>query len=101
MGHLDISAVSYFLPDGRPLLDEVDLRLLRIVAGDEAPHGGSVARSGGLGVMRQMVGRIDDDRSIRDLLASLAPAAVRDAATELTAAELGIMAVDDEPAQMR
>ncbi|MDM8085693.1 ATP-binding cassette domain-containing protein [Cellulomonas cellasea] len=120
MGHLDISAVSYFLPDGRPLLDEVDLRvadgakvalvgpngagkttLLRIVAGDEAPHGGSVARSGGLGVMRQMVGRIDDERSIRDLLASLAPAAIRDAAAELAAAELGIMEVDDEPAQMR
>lgn len=120
MGHLDISSVSYFLPDGRPLLDEVDLRvadgakvalvgpngagkttLLRIVAGDEAPHGGAVARSGGLGVMRQMVGRIDDERSIRDLLASLAPAAVRDAATELAAAELGIMEVDDEPAQMR
>ena len=38
-------------------------------------------RSGGLGVMRQLVGRIDDDRSIRDLLASLATPAVRDAAS--------------------
>ncbi len=120
VGHLDISSVSYFLPDGRPLLDEVDLRvadgakvalvgpngagkttLLRIVAGDEAAHGGTVVRTGGLGVMRQMVGRIDDARSIRDLLASLAPAAIRDAAAELAAAELGIMEVDDEPAQMR
>ncbi|MGV8965677.1 MAG: ABC-F family ATP-binding cassette domain-containing protein [Cellulomonas sp.] len=120
MGHLDISAVSYFLPDGRPLLDEVDLRvadgakvalvgpngagkttLLRIVAGDLDPHSGAVARSGGLGVMRQFVGRISDERSIRELLSSLAPAAVRDAAVELAAAELGIMAVDDEPAQMR
>ena len=120
MGHLDISAVSYFLPDGRPLLDEVDLRvadgakvalvgpngagkttLLRIVAGDETAHGGTVVRSGGLGIMRQMVGRIDDGRSIRDLLASLAPAGVRDAAVELAAAETAIMEVDDEPAQMR
>ncbi|MCR6492255.1 ATP-binding cassette domain-containing protein [Cellulomonas sp. P24] len=120
MGHVDISAVSYFLPDGRPLLDEVDLRvadgakvalvgpngagkttLLRIVAGDEKPHGGTVARSGGLGIMRQFVGRIDDDRSIRDLLASLAPAAIRDAAAELVAAEEAIMTVDDEPSQMR
>ncbi|WP_298456290.1 ATP-binding cassette domain-containing protein [uncultured Cellulomonas sp.] len=120
MGHVDISSVSYYLPDGRPLLDEVDLRvgdgakvalvgpngagkttLLRIVAGDLDPHGGTVARSGGLAVMRQFVGRIDDDRSIRDLLASLAPAAVRDAALELAAAELAIMEVDDEPAQMR
>jgi len=120
VGHVDISAVSYFLPDGRPLLDEVDLRvadgakvalvgpngagkttLLRIVAGDVEPHGGTVARSGGLAVMRQFVGRTADDRSIRELLASLAPAAVRDAAAELAAAELGIMQVDDERAQMR
>ncbi|GIG19470.1 putative ABC transporter ATP-binding protein [Cellulomonas chitinilytica] len=120
MGHLDIGGIGYVLPDGRPLLDDVTFRvadgarvalvgpngvgkstLLRIVAGDEQPHAGSVGRSGGLGVMRQDVGRIDDDRSIRDLLASLAPVAVRDAAVELTAAELGIMEVDDEPAQMR
>jgi ATPase subunit of ABC transporter with duplicated ATPase domains len=120
VGHVDIQTVSYFLPDGRPLLDGVDLRvadgakmalvgpngagkttLLRIVAGDEPAHGGTVVRSGGLGIMRQFVGRIDDGRSIRDLLASLAPAAVRDAATELAEAELGIMEVDDEPAQFR
>ncbi|NMR18908.1 ABC-F family ATP-binding cassette domain-containing protein [Cellulomonas fimi] len=120
MGHVDVSGVSYFLPDGRPLLDEVDLRvgdgakvalvgpngagkttLLQIVAGDLHPHGGTVARSGGLAVMRQLVGRIGDDRSIRELLASLAPAAIRDAATELAASELGIMEVDDEPAQLR
>ena len=120
MGHVDISAVSFFLPDGRPLLDEVDLRvadgakvalvgpngagkttLLRIVAGDVAAHAGTVTSTGGLAVMRQFVGRIVDDRSIRELLASFAPAAVRDAAVELAGAELGIMTVDDEPAQMR
>lgn len=120
MGHLDIGGIGYVLPDGRPLLEDVTFRvpegsrvalvgpngtgkstLLRIVAGDEQPHAGSVVRSGGLGVMRQDVGRIDDDRSVRDLLASLATDAVRDAARELTAAELAIMEVDDEAAQMR
>ena len=120
MGHLDISDVGYVLPDGRPLLAGIDLRvgdgakvalvgpngagkttLVRIVAGDEQPHSGTVVRSGGLGVMRQFVGRIDDDRSIRDLLASLAHAAVREAAIELAAAELMMMEVDDTPAQMR
>lgn len=120
MGHLDLSDIGYVLPDGRPLLAGVDLRvgegarvalvgpngagkttLLRIAAGDETPHSGKVSRSGGLGVMRQFVGRIADERSVRDLLASLAPAAVRDAATELAAAELAIMQVDDTPAQMR
>ncbi len=120
MGHLDVMGVGYVLPDGRPLLDDVTFRvadgarvalvgpngvgkstLLRIITDDEQAHAGSVARSGGLGVMRQDVGRIDDDRSIRDLLASLAPAAVAAAAAELTAAELAMMQVDDEPAQMR
>ncbi len=120
MGHLDLSDIGYVLPDGRPLLTGVDLRvgegarvalvgpngagkttLLRIAAGDEAPHAGTVSRSGGLGVMRQLVGRIADERSVRDLLASLAPAAVRDAAAELTASELAMMEVDDTPSQMR
>jgi ATPase subunit of ABC transporter with duplicated ATPase domains len=120
MGHVDVQGVGYVLPDGRPLLADVDLRvadgakvalvgpngagkstLLRLVAGDEAPHTGVVVRSGGLGVMRQTVGRVDDDRSVRDLLASLAPPAIRDAAAELAAAELAIMEVDDEPAQLR
>jgi ATPase subunit of ABC transporter with duplicated ATPase domains len=120
VGHLEINDVGYVLPDGRPLLAGIQLRvgegarmalvgpngagkttLLRIVAGDVAPHTGAVVRSGGLGVMRQFVGRIDDDRSIRDLLASLAPVAVRAAAVELAAAELAMMQVDDEPTQMR
>ncbi|MBF0686457.1 MAG: ABC-F family ATP-binding cassette domain-containing protein [Cellulomonas sp.] len=120
MGHLDVGGVGYTLPDGRPLLRDVTFRvgdgarvalvgpngvgkstLLRIVTGDTAAHAGSVQRSGGLGVMRQDVGRIDDERSVRDLLASLAPPAVRQAAAELAAAELAMMEVDDEPTQMR
>lgn len=120
MGHLDVAGVGYVLPDGRPLLHDVSFRvadgarvalvgpngvgkstLLRIVAGEVAAHAGSVTGSGGLGVMRQDVGRVRDDRSVRDLLASLAPASLRAAAAELTAAELLMMEVDDEPAQMR
>ena len=104
MGHVEINDVGYVLPDGRPLLSGIQLRvgdgarmaligpngagkttLLRIVAGD-VDHTGAVVHSGGLGIMRQMVGRIDDDRSVRDLLASLAPSAVRAAAAELNAA---------------
>ena len=120
MGHLDVGGVGYSLPDGRPLLHDVTFRvpegsrtalvgpngvgkstLLRIVTGDTTAHAGSVQRSGGLGVMRQDVGRIHDERSVRDLLADLAPPAVRAAAAELTAAELLMMEVDDEPTQMR
>lgn len=120
MGHLEVHDVRYVLPDGRPLLGGVDLRvgegqrtalvgpngtgkstLLRIIAEEEQPHDGTVIRTGGLGVMRQDVGRIADDRSVRDLLASLTPGAVGAAARELTAAELLMMEVDDEPAQLR
>ncbi|WP_129336882.1 ABC-F family ATP-binding cassette domain-containing protein [Cellulomonas endophytica] len=120
MGHLDINGVGFTLPDGRPLLDAVTFRvgegsrtalvgpngagkstLLRIVTGDETGHTGAVARSGGLGVMRQDVGRIADDRSVRDLLASLAAPAVAAAAAELSAAELAMMETDDEPTQLR
>ncbi|WP_069386394.1 ABC-F family ATP-binding cassette domain-containing protein [Cellulosimicrobium cellulans] len=120
MGHLDISGVTYQLPDGRTLLDGVSLRvadgarvalvgpngvgkstLLRIVTGELDPHGGTVVRSGGLGVMRQQVARDGDDRTVRDLLVELAPAAVRAAALELAAAELDVMTVDDTVAQMR
>ncbi|MGH8868567.1 MAG: ABC-F family ATP-binding cassette domain-containing protein [Actinomycetes bacterium] len=75
MGHVDVNGVSYALPDGRMLLDGIAFRvgegakvalvgangagkttLLKIVAGDLEPHDGSLARSGGLGVMRQFIG---------------------------------------------
>lgn len=120
MGHLEINDVTYHLPDGRTLLDGVSLRvadgarvalvgpngvgkstLLRVVTGEVAPHGGTVQRSGGLGVMRQQVARDGDDRTVRDLLVELAPATVRAAARELAGAELDVMTVDDTAAQMR
>lgn len=117
MGHVDLNAVSYTLPDGRVLLDDVSFRvgdgakvalvgangsgkttLLRIVAGDLAPHGGAVTRSGGLGVMRQFVAR--DAQDVRDLLLSVAPPRVRAAAAAVDAAELAMMDRDDEPTQL-
>ena len=68
MGHIDLNAVSFTLPDGRVLLDDVSFRvgdgakvslvgangsgkttLLRIIAGELDPHGGAVTRTGGLG----------------------------------------------------
>jgi ATPase subunit of ABC transporter with duplicated ATPase domains len=120
VGHVDINGIGYFLPDGRQLLRDVSFRvgdgakvalvgangagkttLLKIVAGDLDPHEGSVGRSGGLGVMRQFVGSVRDASSVRDLLVSVAPPAVREAATSLEAAELAMMERDDEKTQMR
>ncbi|MGZ4629457.1 MAG: ABC-F family ATP-binding cassette domain-containing protein [Oryzihumus sp.] len=119
MGHVDINAISYSLPDGRPLLGEVSLRvgegakvaligpngtgkttLLRIVSGDLDAHDGAVTRSGGLGVMRQFIGKVRDDTTVRDLLVSVAPPAVRAAAQAVDAAELAMMEQDDEKTQM-
>ena len=119
MGHVDVNAVSYVLPDGRPLLDAVSLRvgegakvaligpngagkttLSRIVSGDLSPAEGAVTRSGGLGIMRQFIGSVRDSSTVRDLLVSVAPASVRDAAGAVDRAEMVMMEVDDEAAQM-
>jgi ATPase subunit of ABC transporter with duplicated ATPase domains len=120
VGHADVNGVRYLLPDGRVLLDDVSFRvgdgakvalvgangagkttLLRIVAGDLTSHAGSVARSGGLGVMRQFIGLMHDDSTVRDLLISVSPPRVRDAARGLDEAELAMMERDDEPTQLR
>ena len=57
--------------------------------------------SGGLGIMRQFVGSVRDDTTVRDLLLSVAPPRVRAAATALETAELAMMEADDERTQMR
>ncbi len=120
MGHLDFSGVSYVLPDGRPLLAGVSFRvgdgakvalvgangagkttLLRIASGDLKPVAGSVSVGGRLGVMRQFIGSIHDETTVRELLLSLAPDAVRRAGTELDTAELALMEADDPTTQMR
>jgi ATPase subunit of ABC transporter with duplicated ATPase domains len=120
MGHVEAAHVSHALPDGRVLLDDVSFRvgegavaalvgpngagkttLMRLVAGDLAPQSGTVSSSGGLGIMRQFVGSISDSTTVRELLLSIAPPRVRQAAERLDAAELAMMERDDEPAQMR
>lgn len=117
---MDIAGLRYELPDGRVLLDDISFRvgdaakvalvgangsgkttLLRIIADDLRPHGGTVTRSGGLGVMRQFVGNVRDDSSVADLLLSVAPPRIRTAAAQLDKAELAMMDHDDEPTQLR
>jgi ATPase subunit of ABC transporter with duplicated ATPase domains len=59
-----------------------------------------VTRSGGLGVMRQFIGSIRDDSTVRDLLVSVAPDAIRRAALEVDRTELLMMERDEEADQM-
>jgi ATPase subunit of ABC transporter with duplicated ATPase domains len=120
MGHVELAGVSYHLPDGRVLLDDVSFRvaegsivalvgangagkttLLKIIAGDLTPTAGSVSRSGGLGIMRQFIGSIRDSSTVRDLLFSLSPPALRQAVAELDRLELQLMEDDSEQTQLR
>ncbi|MFD3455723.1 ATP-binding cassette domain-containing protein [Streptomyces sp. NPDC058691] len=119
MGHVDVAHLEYYLPDGRVLLGDVSFRvgegaavalvgangagkttLLRLISGELKPHGGTVTVGGGLGVMPQFVGSVRDDRTVRDLLVSVSPPRIREAAGAVDAAELEIMAQDDEAAQL-
>ncbi len=113
--------MRYELPDGRVLLDDVSFRvgdgakvalvgangagkttLLRIITGDLVPHAGVVTRTGGLGVMRQMVGTdLGDDPTVADLLLSVSPERVRAASADVDRWELALMDTDDEKTQLR
>src|SRR6266567_444828 len=121
-GHAEVEHISHVLPDGRTLLDDVCFRigegitaalvgpngagkttLLRLVAGDLQPQSGTVAATGGLGVMRQFIGTnqgLQITPMVRDLLLSVSPPRVREAAARLDAAELAMMEGDDAEARL-
>jgi ATPase subunit of ABC transporter with duplicated ATPase domains len=120
VGHVDVVQLRHVLPNGLLLLDDVSFRVgegakvalvgangvgkttvLRFIAGDDKPQAGTIARSGGLGVMRQFIGSVQDETTVRQLLLSVAPPSIRDAGLELEQAELAMMEIDDEPTQMR
>ncbi len=119
MGHIEVAHVDYYLPDGRMLLSDASFRvgqgavvamvgpngagkttLSRLISGELQPHAGTVTTSGGVGVMPQFVGSVRDDRTVRDLLVSVARPVIRDAARAVDKAETAMMERDDETAQM-
>ncbi|SDY68840.1 ABC-F family ATP-binding cassette domain-containing protein [Herbiconiux ginsengi] len=126
MAHINVSDIRYTLADGRPLLDGVSFRvgegstaaligangagkstLLRIIRGELAADSGVVSIDGGLGVMDQFVGHgtggvggTDAPGTVHDLLVSVAPARIRDAALALERAEDAVIENDVERTQM-
>src|SRR5262245_59023159 len=120
MGYVDVAGAAFTLPDGRVLFSDVSFRvgegakvalvgpngagkttLLRMVAGDLPPQNGTVARSGGLGVMRQFIGMIgrtegapEDTRTLNDLALSWAAPSVRAAGERRQAAERDLHAAE-------
>ncbi|MDT3443002.1 MULTISPECIES: ABC-F family ATP-binding cassette domain-containing protein [unclassified Pseudofrankia] len=119
MSHVEVAHVEYHLPDGQVLLDDASFRvadgtiaalvgangagkttLLRIITGELTPHAGTVTVSGGLGVMPQFVGSVRDDRTVRDLLVSVAVPLIQQAARAVDEAEMALVERDDEAAQM-
>lgn len=119
MAHVEAAHVSYALPDGRMLLEDVSFKaddgakmaligangagkstLLRLIAGELQPTNGSVARSGELGVMPQFIGTLHDETNIRQFLLSVAPSAIRAAGNALDAAEWAMVEHEDEQTAM-
>jgi ATPase subunit of ABC transporter with duplicated ATPase domains len=119
MGHIDVSGVEYSLSDGRVLLNDVSFRvgegakvaligangsgkttLIRMICGDISPDEGGVAITGGLGVMRQFIGSVRDESTVRDLLISVAPQRIRDAAAKVASTEATMNTSGTEKDQM-
>ncbi|WP_430780464.1 ABC-F family ATP-binding cassette domain-containing protein [Actinoplanes sp. G11-F43] len=109
MGYVDVAGAGFVLPDGRELFADVSFRvgegakvalvgpngagkttLMRMVAGDIPTQSGTIARSGGLGVMRQFIGMIGDDRTLEDLALSLVTPALGAAGTRLAKASAAL-----------
>ena len=119
MGHIDVSGVDYALSDGRVLLNNVSFRvgdgakvaligangsgkttLFRMISGDLTPDSGQVSISGGLGVMRQFIGSVRDHTTVHQMLLSVAPKRIRDAAENIESTEIALHEKDTDKAQM-
>jgi ATPase subunit of ABC transporter with duplicated ATPase domains len=119
VGYIDLSGIGHSLPDGRVLLESVDIRvgdgtktalvgangagkttLLRLISGDLVAQQGTIARVGGLGVMRQFIGSVRDSTTVQDFLVQLGAPVVLAAWDELQRSELAMMEHDDERTQL-
>ena len=119
MGHIDVSGIEFTLSDGRVLLNDVSFRvgdgqkaaligpngagkttLIRMICGDVEPESGAISVSGGLGVMRQFIGQVRDETTVRELLLSVSPEKIRIVAGKLKSAEEAMAQEHGEREQM-
>ncbi len=106
MGHVVVSRLQYAHPGGEVLFSDVSFRvapgkhvglvgsngvgkssLFRVLTGDLSPDEGDASVGGITGYMAQDVGVGDEARTVRELLLSLAPLAVRRAGERMVAGE--------------
>jgi ATPase subunit of ABC transporter with duplicated ATPase domains len=114
MGHVVVSRLTYAHPGGEVLFSDVSFRvspgqhvglvgangvgksaLFGVLAGALSPDDGEVSLGGVAGYMAQDVGVADDARTVRELLLSLAPRAVRTAGESIQRHEHELAAGDD------
>jgi ATPase subunit of ABC transporter with duplicated ATPase domains len=119
VGSIDVNGISYSLLDGRPLLRDLSFRvdegsvtalvgpngagkttLFGLIAGDLEPDEGSLSITGQLAVMRQFIGSIRDDTTVRELLVDISPPGIREAARRLEDAEDAMIELDEERQQL-
>ncbi|MTD44927.1 ATP-binding cassette domain-containing protein [Conexibacter sp. W3-3-2] len=117
MSHLHVTDLAYAHPGGDLLFSGASFRLkpgqhaalvgangvgkttlLKVVAGVLAADAGEVAAGGRIAMMPQDVGVGDEDRTVRELLLSVADAPLRDAGTRMAQHELETTDPDPEAA---
>ncbi|GAA0188050.1 ATP-binding cassette domain-containing protein [Glutamicibacter creatinolyticus] len=120
MAHIDVSDIQYFLSDGTQLLGGVSFKvtegsktaligpngtgkttLFKIIAGDLKADDGAVSRSGSLGIMRQFIGQVRDESTVRDLLLSTATPQLSAIAERVATLEAKMLESEDEKVHMK
>ncbi len=113
MGHVVVSRLAYAHPGGELLFSDVSFRvsegrhvglvgangvgkstLFRVLAGALSADEGDVSIGGIVGYMSQDIGVADEDRTVRELLLSLAPLALRSAGERMLRHEAQLAAGD-------
>ena len=114
MGHVAVSRLAYAHPGGDLLFSDVSFRvspgqhvgvvgangigkstLFKVLVGQLDPDEGEVSVGGLAGYMAQDIGVTDDGRTVRELLLSLAPGAVRSAGERVLRHEADLSAGDE------